>query len=221
MRFVFGDCELDTERYALHRAGQAVALEPKAFKVLTYLVQRHGRAVAKDEMCQAFWPGTSTDAYKEYALRNCLNKIRQVLGDAGMRGVVVETVRGYGYRFVAPVSTSPTLPRESDQPPPSQKDDYLTPPPAAQRHPLPGRRQLTLLYCGLVATSRLVRLDPDDFRSALQTFYTACERAIQPFDGYIAQYDSDGLLVYFGYPSAHEDAPQRAIRAGLRLVQQF
>src|SRR5262249_20719615 len=44
-------------------------------------------------------------------------------------------------------------------------------------------------------------------------------RAIQPFDGYIAQYDSDGLLVYFGYPYAHEDAPQRAIRAGLALVE--
>src|SRR5262249_17563324 len=85
--------------------------------------------------------------------------------------------------------------------------------------PLPGRRQLTLLYCGLVPTSRLVRLDPDDFRTALQTFYTACERAIQPFDGYIAQYDSDGLLVYFGYPYAHEDAPQPAIRAGLALVE--
>jgi len=102
MRFLFGDCELDIERYELRRAGQAVALEPKAFKVLTYLVQRHGRAVVKDDLCQEFWPGTSADSYKEYSLRNCLNKIRQVVGDAGTQGVVIETLRSYGYPTVLP-----------------------------------------------------------------------------------------------------------------------
>jgi DNA-binding winged helix-turn-helix (wHTH) protein len=54
MRFVFGECELDTERYELRRTGQALMLEPKAFKVLTYLVQRPGRAVAKGELLDAF-----------------------------------------------------------------------------------------------------------------------------------------------------------------------
>ena len=102
MRFLFGDCELDIERYELRRAGQAVALEPKAFKVLTYLVQRHGRAVVKDDLCQEFWPGTSADSYKEYSLRNCLNKIRQVVGDGGTQGVVIETLRSYGYPTVLP-----------------------------------------------------------------------------------------------------------------------
>ena len=47
MRFVFGDCELDTERYELRRAGQGVALEPKAFRVLAHLLRHHGRVVAK------------------------------------------------------------------------------------------------------------------------------------------------------------------------------
>ena len=62
MRFLFGDCELDIERYELRRAGQTVALEPKAFKVLTYLVQRHGHAVVKDDLCQEFWPEPRPDA---------------------------------------------------------------------------------------------------------------------------------------------------------------
>jgi DNA-binding winged helix-turn-helix (wHTH) protein len=58
MRFVFGDCELDTERYELRRAGQVVLLEPKAFRVLAYLLRQHGRAVAKSDLLQEFWPGT-------------------------------------------------------------------------------------------------------------------------------------------------------------------
>ena len=119
MRFLFGDCELDIERYELRRAGQTVALEPKAFKVLTYLVQRHGHAVVKDDLCQEFWPGTSADSYKEYSLRNCLNKIRQVVGDAGTQGVVIETLRSYGYRFAAPVTIVPTAPEEASTPPQS------------------------------------------------------------------------------------------------------
>ena len=65
----------------------------------------------------------------------------------------------------------------------------------------------------------LTRLDHEDFQTLLQSFYTACEKVIQHFDGYIAQYDSDGLLVYFGYPVAYEDAAQRAVRTGLELVE--
>jgi DNA-binding winged helix-turn-helix (wHTH) protein len=59
MRFVFGDCDLDTERYEFRRAGRSIALEPKVFKVLTYLLQRAGRAVAKHDLLEAFWPGIS------------------------------------------------------------------------------------------------------------------------------------------------------------------
>src|SRR5690242_8303824 len=74
MRFLFGECELDTERYELRRAGQALALEPKAFRVLAYLVQRPGQAIAKHDLFEAFWPGALDVHYKEYSLRNCLTK---------------------------------------------------------------------------------------------------------------------------------------------------
>jgi DNA-binding winged helix-turn-helix (wHTH) protein len=59
MRFVFGNCMLDTERYELRRAGQVIALEPRAFRVLIYLLRHAGRAVAKQELVQACWPGTA------------------------------------------------------------------------------------------------------------------------------------------------------------------
>ena len=108
MRFAFGDCTLDTERYELRRAGQVVALEPLAFRVLAYLLRHAGRAVAKQELVQACWPGPSSEATsQEYALRNCLMKIRQAVGDAGTPQAVIETVRGYGYRVTAAVTVLP------------------------------------------------------------------------------------------------------------------
>jgi DNA-binding winged helix-turn-helix (wHTH) protein/tetratricopeptide (TPR) repeat protein len=105
MRFVFGDCTLDTERYELRRAGQVIALEPRAFRVLAYLLRHTGRAVAKQELLQACWPAPSPEAIsQEYALRNCLMKIRQMIGNTGTPQAVIETVRGYGYRVAVVVT---------------------------------------------------------------------------------------------------------------------
>jgi DNA-binding winged helix-turn-helix (wHTH) protein len=108
MRFVFGNCMLDTERYELRRAGQLVALEPRAFRVLAYLLQHAGRAVAKHDLVQACWPNPSSESIsQEYALRNCLMKIRQAVGEPGTPQAVIETVRGYGYRVTAAVTVLP------------------------------------------------------------------------------------------------------------------
>ena len=120
MRFLFGECMLDTERYELRRAGQVVPLVPKAFRVLLYLVQHHGRAVGKQDLLHTFWPDTADAHYKEYALRNCLYKIRKAIGAAEAHGVVIETVRSYGYRFTAAVSILPPDPEAVDVAPPMQ-----------------------------------------------------------------------------------------------------
>jgi class 3 adenylate cyclase/predicted ATPase len=82
------------------------------------------------------------------------------------------------------------------------------------------RRQLTVLFCDLVDSTVLAsHLDPEDLREVIQAYQATCAQVIQRFDGYIAQYLGDGLLVYFGYPQAHEDDAQRAIRTGLGLVE--
>ena len=59
MRYIFGECEFDTERYELRRTGQVVALAPMALRVLAYLVQHPGQALAKSALLQAFWPGAA------------------------------------------------------------------------------------------------------------------------------------------------------------------
>jgi class 3 adenylate cyclase len=74
--------------------------------------------------------------------------------------------------------------------------------------------------CDLVASTALAaRLDPEAFREVLRAYHAACATVIERFDGHIAQYLGSGLLVYFGYPLAHEDAPQRAVRTGLGIVE--
>jgi TOMM system kinase/cyclase fusion protein len=81
------------------------------------------------------------------------------------------------------------------------------------------RRQLTVLFCDLVDSTRLAgQLDPEDYREVVRAYQATCAEVIQRFEGYIAQYLGDGLLVYFGYPQAHEDDARRAVHAGLGIV---
>jgi class 3 adenylate cyclase/predicted ATPase len=82
------------------------------------------------------------------------------------------------------------------------------------------RRQLTVMFCDLVGSTRLAAtLDPEDLREVLQRYQAECRGVLQPLGGHIAQYLGDGVLAYFGYPSANEDDAERAVRAGLALVQ--
>src|SRR5262249_61440766 len=82
------------------------------------------------------------------------------------------------------------------------------------------RRQLTVLFCDLVASATLARqLDPEDLRAVVRAYQEVCAKVIARYEGHIAQYLGDGLLVYFGYPLAHEDDAQRAVRAGLGIVE--
>jgi class 3 adenylate cyclase/tetratricopeptide (TPR) repeat protein len=96
----------------------------------------------------------------------------------------------------------------------------IIPPAVAPPPPEAERRQLTILFCDLVSSTALSRqLDPEDYRAAVRAYQAACAPVIARFDGHIAQYLGDGLLVYFGYPLAHEDDAQRAIRAGLAMIE--
>ena len=82
------------------------------------------------------------------------------------------------------------------------------------------RRQLTVLFCDLVGSTALsAQLDPEDYRAVVQHYQQTCAQVVQRHEGYLAQYLGDGLLVYFGYPIAHEDDAGRAVRTGLEIVE--
>src|SRR5499426_3501719 len=96
----------------------------------------------------------------------------------------------------------------------------VTPRPGEPQVPEAERRQLTVLFCDLVDSTALSsQLDPEDWREVVRAYQDTCAKVIARDEGYIAQYLGDGLLVYFGYPQAHEDDAQRAVRAGLGMVE--
>jgi class 3 adenylate cyclase len=82
------------------------------------------------------------------------------------------------------------------------------------------RRQLTVMFCDLVGSTALsTRHDPEDLRELIGDYHRAVSKTVGRFDGFVAKYMGDGVLIYFGYPQAHEDDAERAVRAGLAVIE--
>jgi class 3 adenylate cyclase len=98
-----------------------------------------------------------------------------------------------------------------------------TPEPTARAEPKPQdtaeRRQVTVLFSDLVGSTALsARMDPEDLREVISAYQKCVAETVKRFGGFVAKYMGDGVLVYFGYPQAHEDDAERAVRAGLELI---
>jgi class 3 adenylate cyclase len=114
----------------------------------------------------------------------------------------------------------PSIPSDQHLARPADLPLPAAPPGTAPSTPDAERRQLTVLFCDLVDSTVLAaQLDPEDLRGVVRAYQDTCAKVIARFEGHIAQYLGDGLLVYFGYPFAHEDDAQRAVRAGLGMVE--
>jgi class 3 adenylate cyclase/tetratricopeptide (TPR) repeat protein len=112
-------------------------------------------------------------------------------------------------------------PEQTPQPPAPQEASLtpITLPLPAAPAPEAERRQLTVMFCDLVDSTKLAsQLDPEDYRDVARAYQQSCAEVITRFDGHIAQLLGDGLLIYFGYPQAHEDDAQRAVRTGLGIL---
>ena len=90
---------------------------------------------------------------------------------------------------------------------------------ASDRAPTAERRQLTVMFCDLVGSTALAEsLDPEDMREVMRAYQARCREIIEGLGGHVAQYLGDGVVTYFGYPQAREDAPQNSVRAGLGIM---
>src|SRR5262245_48228016 len=98
----FGDFELDAERGTLVRNGRRVRIQPQPLRVLTYLADRPGAVVTRDELRQAIWD-QATFVEFDQGLNYCVRQIRQALNDDAVKPVFIETVKKRGYIFIAPV----------------------------------------------------------------------------------------------------------------------
>jgi class 3 adenylate cyclase len=89
----------------------------------------------------------------------------------------------------------------------------------AAPHDIAERRQVTVMFSDLVGSTALsARMDPEDLREVLSAYQKCVAETVQRFGGFVAKYMGHGVLVYFGYPQAHEDGAERAVRAGLELI---
>ena len=234
MTFCFDDCVLDTDRRDLRRAGEVIAVEPKVYEVLLYLLEQRGRVVSRDKLIAQCWP----EAYvSNETLNRCLSRVRQAIGQRRGGPRLIQTVYGSGYRFIGVVSAQEPPPACETVPvavappmahPVASGRAVASPPPAPARAATPAvasptvaeRRQLTVMSCALVDANRLLaELDPEALHVMLGDFRSACLDITSHYEGHVAQHLDAGLVVYFGYPQAHEDDAQRAIRAGLAMVE--
>ena len=97
--------------------------------------------------------------------------------------------------------------------------DAATPSSAPSPQDRAERRQVTVMFSDLVGSTALSgRMDPEDLREVISAYQKAVADTVQRFGGFVAKYMGDGVLIYFGYPHAHEDDAERAVRSGLELV---
>jgi class 3 adenylate cyclase len=109
-------------------------------------------------------------------------------------------------RAVAALGTREQTPASPEITPPAPRTDAE-------------RRQVTVMFSDLVGSTALsARMDPEDLREVISAYQKCVAETVRRFDGFVAKYMGDGVLVYFGYPQAHEDDAERAVRAGLELV---
>ena len=205
--FLFERFRLDRRAGGLFRCDEhgvlaPVAIGSRALDVLYILVRRHGELVPKDEIMAAVWPGT---VVADSNLPIQILALRRVL-DHRRAGSSIQTVAGRGYRFVVPVTRAERKFSEAIE---------VIDAPAASAE----RRLLTVLSGSLGDFPRpSVELDPEELLDTMQTLYRACAEVIDEYDGFVANFSGAGLLAYFGYPPAHEDDAERAVRASLALV---
>jgi class 3 adenylate cyclase len=237
MVYRFHNYTLDAASRELRHGTRRLALEPKVFQVLLYLPEHRDRMVPKAELLAQCWPETFVS---EAALTRCLTRLRKAVQAAPTAPPVIKTLHRQGYRFVAEITvlapTPPPAPGETallqaaapavlqgvptiPVPPAPLARVPLPTPPTHHASPLAERRQLTVMFCDVVDSTTLGgQFDPEDYRDIMERYHATCMVVIQHYGGQVAQYLGDGLLVYFGWPQAHEDDARQAVYAGLALV---
>jgi TolB-like protein/class 3 adenylate cyclase/tetratricopeptide (TPR) repeat protein len=199
-----------------------VAIGSRALDVLRVLIAAEGDLVSKNEIMAAVWPRTVVE---DNNLTVQIAALRRILDQGRAEGSCIQTIAGRGYRFVPEVTRCAVgvdqdprdLSRTGVGPSVLLADERSPPPPSSISSA--ERRQLTVMTCDLVGAAPLAgRLDPEDLREMIAAYHRAIAEIAAEFDGLIGKYMSDGAMVYFGYPRAHEDDAERAVRAGLGVI---
>jgi predicted ATPase/DNA-binding winged helix-turn-helix (wHTH) protein len=229
MRYVFGECTLDTQRYELARAGRIQRLRRKAFQVLAYLLAHADRVVSKHELCEQVWP---QQFISDAALESVIKAVRQAIGDSGRSQQLIQTVYGQGYRLVAAVTTADQAPPD----PPAMlalAGASTDGSPELEALATTGARErgapvatgewklVTVLCCALAAPPPEAPREAEPHYRALHALAVLAEAAVQRYGGTLQLAVGDHLIALFGAPRAQEDHARRAVLAALDLQQRL
>jgi len=216
MVYLFEDHSLDAERRELRRGNDIVAVEPQVFDILHYLIGNRGRVVSKDDLLAKIWSGR---VVSESTLSSRIAALRHAVGDNGEQQRLIRTIARKGFRFVGTVREVTELDAAGS----TNASSVQAKAAAAAATALPAfpeRRQLTIMACNVVGAMAIAsRLDPEDLRAVMAQYYDCVKEAVGRYGGHVARHTADGVLVYFGYPQAHEDDAERAVRAGLAATR--
>ena len=206
----FGPFRLHTHIDLMLRGAEPVALGRRAITLLRALVERPGTVVSKDALLEAVWPGQEVE---ESNLTVQIAALRRVLGTEPGGERWIQTMPRRGYRFVGPVKVQEANGAMASLPPVEAAPDA-----APTRQGQAERRQITAMSCELVGVPAAGGgLDLEDLREAVGAFQRCVAETVVRHDGFIARHLGNDLLVLFGYPAAHEDDAEQAVRAGLEL----
>jgi DNA-binding winged helix-turn-helix (wHTH) protein/tetratricopeptide (TPR) repeat protein len=213
----FGPFRLDADAGILFRGSEPLPVGKRAVALLRVLVDRAGAPVSKDTLIDAAWSGL---AVEESNLTVQIAALRRVLSLEPGGDKWIETLPRRGYRFVGAVTKGAPVTAADVPGSASASSPIATAHPEAVDHGRrriePERRQLTILCCELLLPARAA-LDPEDLRLIVKNYHQWAADTVDRFNGSIGSRVGTTVLAYFGYPAAHEDDAEQAIRAGLRL----
>jgi DNA-binding winged helix-turn-helix (wHTH) protein/tetratricopeptide (TPR) repeat protein len=217
MYYAFAEYSLDPDRRELRRGPEIIAVEPQTFDLLLYLVQNRQHVVSKDDLIATVWKGRIVS---ESTLSSQITNVRHAIGDGGGRQLLIRTLPRKGFRFVGHVQEhheqAQQRPTEQSEKPAPTTSDLIALSVSLGR---PERRQLTVMICKLAASGVASEGgDPEELMVITTRYHDCVRRAVAPYDGFVAKALGDEVIVYFGYPRAHEDDAERAIRAGIAVI---
>jgi class 3 adenylate cyclase/DNA-binding winged helix-turn-helix (wHTH) protein len=235
----FENFELDPNAYRLSRGGEIVRLERIPLELLCLLIERGGQLVTREEILERIW-GKGVFIDREHAINTAVRKVRRALNDDASAPRFIVTIPGKGYRFAAPVvvlNEKPDKNRNSEQSSNgTSAESGISIAPSVEGQLVEGRgyghagvrsvtvlgerRHITVLFCDLVnSTGLAAQLDPEEWRDIVGNYHRSVAQEVERCGGDVAQYLGDGVMAYFGWPEAHDDDVERAVRAGLAILE--
>ena len=216
MVYFFENFVLDPARRELRRGNALITVQPQVFDLLEYLITNRDRVVSKDNILEAVWGGRIVS---EFALTTRINATRTAIGDDGDQQRLIRTIPRKGIRFVGVVREQPRPADESAAAREVVETEALEWAAASRDEAVSAeRRQLTIASCELLVRTMPNTADPEDLTEIIQSYHTCLVETARRHKGFVAHTYGNTAVIYFGYPHAHEDDPERAVRAALELV---